>query len=211
MTKDKKPQNLTTKVDELKKSKLYKHASRNGKRRLIFGTRRRIQAIRTEKLWSNARKYKVIPGLMENESANGPATKTCRALTPDQLSTLASLVAARMEANLLKTNQVYTDADHCADWSPLPISPTLPTMSSAFAARIEYMVMLLAKTVASRAYKTSKTMNRDTVRVSARTVKLTCEMLAKQLSQAPVCAVVPSTYKYKPVSTKKEFVGAVLQ
>jgi hypothetical protein len=189
----------TTKTAHAAKSQEKKKRKGMAPRRITTRLRRsymgrvKLQAARTNAAWDSLarmRSTKNADGLpksatqleVENRGAVLPAR---RALSLPTISTVVSGVAAKMESELQSTSSCFLQKNKREKLDVLPVAPMQPTFSAAFANRLEFLTMQLAKELYYRAHAVTYTMAPKARRVSPAVLAKVCETVAKQLADTP--------------------------
>jgi hypothetical protein len=105
-----------------------------------------------------------------------------RAVSADQLATLASRVAHELETDLHYLDQ--RNLDHCPyeKLTATAPSPMLPTVSTAYSMRLDFMLMIVAQVTTARAHALCKRMNPNATRVSRKAMRIACASMAESLA-----------------------------
>ena len=135
-----------------------------------FMRRRAHVARQSERLWFCARAAAIAPKR--------------RAVSADQLATLASRAGLELETNLHRLEQRNFDYCPYDEFTPTATAPPpmLPTVSTAYSMRLDYMLMIVAQVTTARAHAVCKRMNPEATRVSRKAMRLACASMANALA-----------------------------
>lgn len=168
------------------KGKAQSKPTRATARKIKLMSARAVTNRTSERLWGIARAAGVVPG--DRVSQKGVKGTGARTVSATSLSTLASRVGAEMEAEQkLLENRYLECCPGTQKWKAKKPPLTLPTVSTAFAARLEYLLMIIAQVTAYRANKVSARMRLSAVpaRVTRAAVNAAVASMTEALAEKP--------------------------